>query len=100
MLLKAKAQHKIIKRPIISEKSNLQKETDNQYAFEVDTRSNKVEIRNAVENLFNVHVTNVSTQIIHGKTKRVGRRVGRMKNWKKAIVTLKTGETIDFFAGV
>ena len=95
-----KAGHKIIKRPIISEKSNLQKETDNQYVFEVDQRANKIEIRTAIEELFNVHVLKVSTQIIAGKTKRVGRRIGRQKNWKKAIVKLREGDSIDFFAGV
>jgi len=92
--------HQIIKRPVISEKTNVQKEASNQYAFEVDRRANKIEIRKAVETLFNVHVVDVTTSILHGKIKRVGRRSGRQSNWKKAIVKLQTGEMIDFFAGV
>jgi large subunit ribosomal protein L23 len=94
------APHQIIKRPVISEKTNLQKEASNHYAFEVDRRANKIEIRRSIEALFNVHVVDVSTSILHGKVKRVGRRVGRQGNWKKAVVKLKDGETIDFFAGV
>jgi large subunit ribosomal protein L23 len=94
------APHQIVKRPVISEKTNLLKEAANHFAFEVDRRANKIEIRRAVEALFNVHVVDISTSILHGKVKRVGRRTGRQSNWKKAIVKLKAGETIDFFAGV
>jgi len=95
-----KQYHKIIKRPIITEKTNIQKETMNQLVFEVDRRANKVEIRNAIQHLFNVTVMDVSTMIVQGKTKRVGRRFGRRKTWKKAVVKLKQGDSIDFFEGV
>lgn len=95
-----KENHKIVRRPVISEKTNIQKEGDNQYVFEVSRIANKIEIRNAVESLFNVHVLNVQTMIMRGKMKRVGRRFGKQRNWKKAIVKLRVGETIDFFAGV
>ncbi len=91
--------HGIIKRPLITEKSNRQKESQNQYAFEVDPRSNKVEIRRAVEQLFKVKVNRVNVCTEHGKIKRVGRNTGRRSDWKKAIVFLKEGNRIDFFEG-
>ncbi len=95
-----KEHQKIIRRPIVSEKTNVCKEEDNQYTFEVDKSANKIEIRKAVEALFSVNVLDVSTMIIRGKMKRVGRRFGKQKNWKKAVVKLRKGDTIDFFAGV
>ena len=62
--------------------------------------ANKIEIRHAVEKLFNVNVVDVHTQIVRGKEKRVGRFVGKRSNWKKAIVTLAAGQNIEFFEGV
>ena len=69
-------------------------------AFEVDRKANKIEIRQAVERAFGVHVTNVRTMNMQGKRKRVGRYSGRRSHWKKAVVTLAPGDHIDFFEGV
>ena len=88
--------HQIIKKPLVTEKSNLMKETDNVVAFEVAMSSNKVEIKQAIERAFKVKVQEVRTMIVAGKTKRVGRSFGKRSNVKKAYVTLAEG-TIDFF---
>ena len=88
----------IIKRPIIlTEKSRLLQETGNQVVFEVDRRANKIEIRNAVQTLFKVTVTDVNTMVFRGKDRRMGRGYAKLRNWKKAIVTLKAGDEIQFF---
>ena len=92
--------YSVLKRPLITEKSNLMKDEFNQIAFEVDRRANKIEIKEAVKKLFNVHVIKVRTFTMLGKRKRVGRSEGKTSDWKKAIVTLKEGERIDFFEGV
>ncbi len=88
--------HQIIRKPLITEKSNLMKETDNVVAFEVALNSNKVEIKQAIEHAFDVKVQEVRTLIVAGKVKRSGRSFGRRSNVKKAYVTLAEG-TIDFF---
>ncbi len=90
---------KIIIRPLITEKSTILKEKDHQYVFEVERRANKIEIKKAVEYLFKVRVTNVRTINVLGKVKRLGRRFGRRPDWKKAIVTLREGDRIEFFEG-
>lgn len=90
----------IIKKPMITEKSTIQKESFNQVCFEVDRRANRVEIRNAVEKLFNVKVADVRTLQIKGKVKQRGRIVGKRRDWKKANVKLMPGERIEFFEGV
>ena len=92
--------YSVLRRPLITEKSNLMKEELNQIAFEVDRRANKIEIKEAVKKLFNVNVIKVRTFTMLGKRKRVGRTEGRTSSWKKAIVTLKEGERIEFFEGV
>lgn len=89
----------IIKRPIITEKTNIQKEVSNQVTFEIDPRSNRIEVKRAVEKIFNVKVSDIRTMNVNGKPKRRGRIVGRRRNWKKAIVTLMPGERIEFFEG-
>lgn len=90
----------IIKRPLIlTEKGSLLREQGNQYLFEVDPRANKVQIKQAVETLFDVSVTDVNTLIVRGKVKRMGRGHAKRRNWKKAIVTLAEGNEIDFFEG-
>jgi large subunit ribosomal protein L23 len=94
-----KEAYKIIRRPLITEKSTRQKEENRQYAFEVAGGANKVEIQSAVERLFKVKVLQVRTCNVLGKVKRLGRRYGRRPDWKKAIVTLKEGDRIDFFEG-
>jgi len=95
-----KEPQQIIKRPLITEKSTRQKEERNQIAFVVDSRANKVEIRQAVEKLFKVKVRQINTMNLVGKRKRLGRFVGWKSDWKKAIVTLREGDRIEFFEGV
>lgn len=88
----------IIKRPLIlTEKGQQLRETDNKYLFEVDRRANKQQIRDAVETLFEVSVTEVNTMIVRGRIRRMGRGYAKTKNWKKAIVQVAAGESIDFF---
>jgi large subunit ribosomal protein L23 len=89
----------IIRRPIIlTEKATLLRERDNQVIFEVARTATKVQIRDAVQRLFKVGVTGVNTMLVRGKERRMGRGKGKMQNWKKAIVTLKAGDSIDFFS--
>ncbi len=92
--------YEIIKRPLITEKTNIQKEEYNKVTFEVDRGANRVEIRRAVEKIFKVRVANVRTMQVNGKVKRRGKIQGKRRNWKKAIVTLMAGERIEFFEGV
>jgi len=93
-------QYDTIIRPLITEKTSIQKEDFNQVSFEVDRRANRVEIRRAVEKIFKVRVADVRTMQIKGKVKQRGRVVGKRRDWKKAIVKLMPGERIDFFDGV
>jgi large subunit ribosomal protein L23 len=94
-----KDMQKIIRRPMVTEKSTRQKEESRQYVFEVHRDANKIEIQSAVERLFKVKVLQVRTSNVLGKVKRLGRRYGKRPDWKKAIVTLKEGDRIDFFEG-
>ncbi len=90
----------VIKRPLIlTEKGSVLREEENKYLFEVHPESNKIEIKNAVETLFKVTVEDVNTLIVRGRMRRMGRGRAKTKNWKKAIVTLSDGESIDFFEG-
>ena len=88
--------YEIIKGPVITEKASAKTETENRYAFKVDRRANKIEIKRAVEKAFGVTVTKVNTIMMRGKSKRVRWQVGKTPDWKKAIVTLKEGDTIDY----
>jgi large subunit ribosomal protein L23 len=89
----------IIRRPIVlTEKANILREKNNQVVFEVARGANKVQIKDAVQKLFNVKVTDVNTMLFRGKDRRMGRGYAKTQNWKKAIVTLKAGDSIDFFA--
>jgi large subunit ribosomal protein L23 len=103
----------IIKRPLLTEKSARLRETGGgasaaaegeeyaqQVVFEVARDSNKIEIKNAVQSLFKVSVIDVRTLVVRGKVKRVGRFSGQRPAWKKAFVTLKAGDNIEFFEGV
>ena len=89
----------VIVARLVSEKGVLMKEKDNKYLFRVAVDANKHEVKRAVEELFKVHVTDVSTMVVRGKTKRFGfrREEGRRPNWKKAVVTLKKEEKIEAF---
>ncbi|MBR9980553.1 MAG: 50S ribosomal protein L23 [Desulfatitalea sp.] len=89
----------VIKRPIITEKTNAQKDAANQVTFEVDPGANRIEVQRAVEQIFNVKVAETRTMHVRGKFKRRGRILGKRRDWKKAIVTLKPGERIEFFEG-
>jgi len=93
-------EYRMLRRPIITEKSSTLKDENNQVIFEVDHEANKSEIAKAVEKLFKVTVLSVRTQNRTGKRKRLGRHEGRRKDWKRAIVTLKEGDRVDFFEGV
>jgi len=92
--------HQIIKKTLITEKSTLARDAANQYNFEVDPRANRIEVLRAVEKLFKVKVLNVRTMNMAGKKKRVGRVLGRKRDWKKAIVTLAPGSSIEIFQKV
>ncbi len=92
--------HQIIKKILITEKSNIERETFNKYHFQVDPGANKVEIGQAVEKLFKVKVTDVRVLHVLGKKKRMGRVVGQKRSWKKAIVTLAEGSRIEVAEGV
>jgi large subunit ribosomal protein L23 len=89
----------VIRRPIVlTEKASLLREKSNQVIFEVARDANKVQIKDAVQKLFKVSVTAVNTMVMRGKDRRMGRGYAKTQNWKKAIVTLKEGDSIDFFA--
>jgi large subunit ribosomal protein L23 len=92
-----KTAHDIILAPVVSEKSYDLIEHNNTYTFEVDPRSNKEEIRDAVEKVFGVKVLRVNTMNRKGKTKRTGYKLGKRKDVKRAIVTLAEGDSIDLF---
>lgn len=89
--------HRIIRKPLISEKANLLKEESQVVTFEVDRGANKIEIKQAVEKAFDVKVKAVNTIQFRGKLKRVGAKLGQRNNWKKAYVTLEDGQDIDFY---
>ena len=89
-----------LRRPVITERASLLQERSNKYVFEVRGNANKVEIGRAVEEIFDVKVLGVNTMSVRGKVKRLGRFQGRRASWKKAIVTLAQGQSIDYFEGV
>jgi large subunit ribosomal protein L23 len=91
--------YEVLRRPLITEKNTLL-QAQNKYAFEIADGANKPMIKQAVEKAFKVKVTGVNVVTMQGKTKRVGRRQVHTNPWKKAIVTLKPGDKIEFFEGV
>ncbi len=95
-----KEARQIIRRALITEKGARLRERDNVYLFEVHPAANKIEVRKAVEEIFNVKVTNVRTINFGGKPKRMGRYAGFRSAWKKALVTLAEGQTIELFEQV
>ena len=92
--------YEILKRPLVTEKSTVEKDERNKLCFEVDRRANKIQIKVAVEKIFKVNVLDVATIRMKGKRKRVGRYFTRQSDWKKAIVTIKAGQRVEFFEGV
>ena len=89
----------VIRRPLDTEKLDKLRDRENKFAFEVGMQATKTEIKQAVEALFKVKVTDIKTAIVRGKQRRVGRSTGMRPNWKKAIVTLKEGDAISIFEG-
>jgi large subunit ribosomal protein L23 len=89
----------VIKGPLITEKLDSAREKFRQYSFIVDKKATKYDVAHAVETLFKVSVEGVRTNIVRGKTKRVGRSMGKRPNFKKAVVTLKEGDKIELFEG-
>jgi large subunit ribosomal protein L23 len=87
----------VIKKPLITEKTTVEKDEKNVIAVVVNAAANKIEIKAAVEQLFNAQVAAVNTVNVAGKTKRTARGMGKRSNWKKAYVTLKEGSNVDFF---
>ncbi len=87
----------IIQTSLVSEKGTSLRTDQDKYVFRVEKSANKLEIKRAVEELFKVKVKDVTTMIMYGKPKRLGRSEGRQPDWKKAIVKLKKGETIELF---
>ena len=86
----------VLRKPLLTEKVAAAQDANNQYAFEVDPKANKIEIKRAVELMFDVKVTAVQVVNVAGKVRRLGRSVGRRQDWKKAYVTLAEGQDIDF----
>mgnify|MGYP001604494421 CR=1 FL=1 len=87
----------IVLKPVVTEKTLGDAERNNSYTFRVRENANKVQIREAIEHLFKVKVTDVRTQKYAGKQRRMGRSVGTTSSWKKAVVRVKDGDTIDFY---
>jgi len=92
--------HEIIIRPLVTEKSTAALERDGAYSFVVAKDANKVQIAQAIEYLFNVKVRDVRTMQYRGKERRMGRYIGRRPTWKKAVVKLREGDSIEIFEGV
>jgi len=94
-----KNQFGFISKPYITEKVLFLKEEQNKVVFKVDKTVNKIELKKAIESIFNVTVEAVNTLNVSGKKKRLGKWEGRRADWKKAVVTLKEGDTIEYFEG-
>jgi len=92
--------HEVIHKPLVTEKSNIGREEANLVTLAVDPRANKHEIARAVESLFGVSVLEVRTMRMPRKSRKVGKFVGRKPEWKKAMVRLAEGQSIEFFEGV
>ncbi len=88
--------HEVLVKPIVTEKSSGMM-AEGKYTFKVDKAANKIEIKHAVEAIFKVDVTDVKTMNMPGKLKRQGKTQGMTSEWKKAIVTLKSGQTLPIF---
>ena len=89
--------HDVILRPLVTEKMEYLRESSNQYAFEVIHSANKIEIKKAIEDIYGVTVTNVRVMNRRAKNRRLGWIVGKTRSWRRAVVTLKEGDSIDYF---
>jgi large subunit ribosomal protein L23 len=89
----------VLKSPLLTEKLDQLREEQLTYAFKVDRRATKLEVKAAVEKLFKVHVEDVRTLTVRGKNKRAGTALGQRPNWKKALIRLRDGEKLDIFEG-
>jgi large subunit ribosomal protein L23 len=85
----------VVKKPLLTERTMSRLDQSNTYVFQVHPKANKVQIRNAIERLFDVKVVSVNTASMHGKTRRRGRMVTKQPDWKKAFVTLREGDSIE-----
>jgi large subunit ribosomal protein L23 len=92
--------YKIIEKPLVTEKGTDMLAEGNWVMFQVNPDANKIEIRDAVQKIFNVKVLQVNTQVVRGKRRRFGKVMGQLKTWKKAMVQLKEGDKIEIFEGV
>ncbi len=92
--------YEVLRRPLVTEKTNIMGDTENRFTFAVDLRANKHQIKEAVEKAFDVKVTAVNVINMRAKERRLGRQVGHRPRWKKAIVTLAPGQRIQLFEGV
>jgi large subunit ribosomal protein L23 len=92
--------YKVIEKPLVTEKGTDMLAEGNWVMFQVNTAANKIQIREAVQKIFNVKVLQVNTQVVRGKSRRFGKTMGELKSWKKAMVQLKEGEKIEIFEGV
>lgn len=88
---------KVLKRPLLTEKATIARETRREYAFEVAREANKMQIKEAVESRFDVKVEDVRTMTVAGKNRRMGAHEGKRSDWKKALVTLREGQVIDLY---
>jgi large subunit ribosomal protein L23 len=89
--------HDIVLKPLLTEKMEFLKDDSGKYAFVVRKGANKIEIREAIELIYNVTVTKVAVMNLHGKKRRIGWIQGRRSSWKKAVITLKEGDSIEYF---
>jgi large subunit ribosomal protein L23 len=92
--------HKVLMKPLVTEKSMQSLQESNRVSFKVKRDANKIQVRSAVEQIFEVTVESVNMVTVRGKKKKFGRSVGQSKDWKKAIVKLKEGDKIELFEGV
>jgi large subunit ribosomal protein L23 len=92
--------YQIIEKPLVTEKGSGMLASGNWVVFRVRLGANKIQIREAVQKIFDVKVLHVNTQVVQGKRKRFGKSIGQSKTWKKAMVQLKEGEKIEIFEGV
>jgi len=91
--------YEVLRRPLVTEKNSIL-QSQNKYAFEVALEANKPQIKQAVEKAFKVKVTSVNVTMVSGKMRRVGRQMVLTPSWKKAFVTIRSGDKIEIFEGV